>query len=158
VFDHLFLFPDEAAAHAALDPLGFGFPEQDDGEGGTYPAGWDGSCVLPCHIIIGREPRSATVDGETFEWEQDVYMAGFHINVATPSPRDDLMALEACVLVTDREKGQPGTPRSEFIILTRVSEETMNTVLGVTPVFAGTGYPFGQSDEAVLAQAAQSNT
>jgi hypothetical protein len=156
VFDHLFLFPDEAAAHAALDPLGFGYPAQDDGEGGTYPAGWDGSRVLPCRIIVGREPMSYTDpdSGETYTWERDVYMAGFHVIVAMASPRVDLMAIEACVLVTDRDKGQPGTPRSEFIILSRVSEETMDAVLGVTPVFAGTGYPFGESDAALAARAA----
>ena len=39
IYDHLLMFPDEAAAHAALDPLGYGIT---DPELGLW---WHGGCV-----------------------------------------------------------------------------------------------------------------
>lgn len=153
IVDHLFLFPDESTAHDVLDPLGFGYPEQEIEPGWFMPAGWDGSRVLPCRVIMGWEDRSYTDPdtGETYTWQADVYMSGFHINVTLSDPDPALMAIEACVLVTDRELSVPGALRSEFILMTKVSPETMDAVKGITPVFAGTAYPFGVPDEQALA-------
>lgn len=144
IIDHLFLFPDEATAHAVLDPHGFGFPRFNDGES-IIPASWDGSRVTPCRVIMGREPVTMQDEaGDWFTWDRDIYMEGFHLNVALPEMRDDLVAMPVCVLVTDRDKAAvEGAIRSDFLLHTKVSEATMDAVLGVTPVPMGSGYPFG---------------
>ncbi|MGA0599027.1 hypothetical protein [Enterovirga sp. CN4-39] len=135
MIDHLFLFPDEAVAHAALDPLGFG------AEGS-----WDGSRVLPCRVVMGWELGS-TVDPETDElmtFEVPVYMPGFQVNVALPDLRPDLAAMPECVLVTDREAAaDEGATRADFVLHTKVSPETMDAVQEITPQFAGSRYPLG---------------
>jgi len=141
MIDHLYLFPDEAAAHAALDPLGFGFSASDEG-----PAGWDGSRVLPCRVVMGWELGSyVDPENELHTFEVPVYMPGFHVNVALPELRPDLVAMPECVLVTDRDAAAvEGATRADFVLHTKVSPETMDAVQEITPQFAGSRYPLGK--------------
>lgn len=127
MIDHLFLFPDEASAFVALQALGLASPADEES-----PARFANN-VLPCRVIVAR-----TEDGA------DVYMDGQHVNVATNDVREDFVAMPNCVLVTDRDKGSvEGALRADFLIHTKVSEATMDAVLGITPVFAGSNYPLG---------------
>jgi hypothetical protein len=127
MIDHLFLLPDAAAAHTYFEPLGLAFPADDES-----PARFANN-VLLCQVIVGH-----AADGT------DVYMAGQHVNVACDGARADFIGLPECVLVTDRDRGSvEGAVRADFLIHTKVSEATMDAVLGITPVFAGSNYPLG---------------
>ncbi|SFG65018.1 hypothetical protein [Methylobacterium gossipiicola] len=108
MIDYLFSFPDEATAHQALDPLGFGFPAEPDGEGGTRPERWDESRVLPLRVIV--DERRIGMDEAGNPLTSPVPASGYWLAVSTPSPRDDLYALHACMREADRDLAEADRP------------------------------------------------
>ncbi|MGE7415452.1 hypothetical protein [Methylobacterium tarhaniae] len=112
MIDYLMSFPDEATAHAVLDPLGFGYPAGPDGEGGTLPARWDESRVLPLRVIVGEQPVGKDEAGNPLT--SPVYAGGFWLAVSTPEPRDDLYAIPACMREADRRIAEANAARREI--------------------------------------------
>ncbi len=120
MIDYLFSFPDEATAHQALDPLGFGVLAEPDGEGGTWPARWDESRVLPLHVIVGEQPSRTDETGAVIT--SPVYAAGFWLAVSVPTPRDDLYAIPACMREADRDRAERGEP---YVLRERFTAEQL---------------------------------
>jgi hypothetical protein len=116
MMDHILVFADEAAAHAALDSLGFGqTPDRDRSR-----------------VIPGLEV--STPDG---------VLPGFWTAIALAGASDDLKALpnDACRLIADRDAAALG---QLFIVF--VSPAVDPAVLAsahAEPVFASSNYPFG---------------
>lgn len=120
MIDYLLSFPDEATAHQALDPLGFGFPAGPDGEGDTRPARWDESRVLPLRVIVGEQPVGMDEAGNPVT--APVYAAGFWLAVSTPAPRDDLYAIPACMREADRDLAEADRP---YVLRERFTPEQL---------------------------------
>lgn len=93
IYDHLLMFSDEAAAHSALDPLGYGGT---DPEGGAW---WHGGCVqggIPVTLPSGP-------NGER------VQIAAYFVRVSLPEISAALKAIpgNACRAIGIQETGEP---------------------------------------------------
>lgn len=145
MIDYLFSFASEADAHAALDPLGFGFPAGPDGEGGTMPARWDGSRLLPVQIGVGKQPLvgvTATVAGVDAQANvlpdyAPIYAQGFWLAVSTKVPNDALYALAACMREADRARALAGQP---YVLRERFTAQQLASPWWVTPQWCGVNY------------------
>ncbi len=117
MIDYIFTFPDEATAHAALDPLGFGFPA---GQGGS--ARWDDSRVLPVRVIVADQP-AGTDNATGLPVTTPVYAAGYWLAVTTPEMRDDLYAIPYCMREASRDLAEADKP---YVIRQRFTAEQLS--------------------------------
>jgi hypothetical protein len=134
--DYILSFPSEAAAHAALDPLGYG----------TDGTAWDQSRVIPNIRIITAE---AVYEGEGMDRKlvsPEEVLPGFWVAIALTELSTTLRDLpnEACRLITDRDAANAGGTFQQFTVYASPSLDLQAVQsYRVAPVFAGSKYPFG---------------
>lgn len=121
IYDHLLMFSDEAAAHSALDPLGYGGT---DPEGGAW---WHGGCVqggIPVTLPSGP-------NGER------VQIAAYFVRVSLPEISAALKALpdNACRAVGIQETG-------ETVLVSPDVAPEIAAATRVEVVPCGSGYDF----------------
>lgn len=116
MIDYLFKFTDEAEAIAALQPLGFYFETEDGGV-------WDGSRVI--------NPITVTMLDLTVP-------AGYWLAASVAERREDLDTL--CQAAINRFAS--GTKLSEYVEVTTWPTENIDLVAQISPVWAGSNYPF----------------
>lgn len=104
MIDYLLCFPNEATAHLVLDPLGYGYPARPDGEGGTYPAGWDNSRCLPVSLSVGT--HQVGVDENDQPIMAPAVDPRFWLAISLPAPDETLYAIPACMREAAREIAQ----------------------------------------------------
>lgn len=122
MIDHILNFASEAAAHTALDPLGYG-------SGGTT---WDASRTIAGMSVVSAEAVWDMKDpAKPVLTTPEQKLSGFWIMIALPAEAAGLKALSAMSQTRDREaktvandKGAVGAYR-------------------LAPVFAGSKYVFG---------------
>lgn len=116
MIDHLMTFASEAAAKA-------------DAVVGTYVGGdgsWRGDICIP-NVAV-----TVTATGQPFD-------SSWRIVIAKPTQDAALSALSSCHLVTDRDAAAAG----QSFILQSVLSTAQLAALTLSPVFAGSNYPFG---------------
>ena len=138
MIDHLLRFADEAAAVAACPQ--FRTPVVDD-----VPAGWDQSRVIPA-VRVFQVTGTETVEvddgnGGTIEETRDIraYEPWWYLWIALPAIDDALTAMDACMIVADREAAQRG---ESYVRALRIPPENLPNYF-VEPVMGGSDYPFG---------------
>lgn len=121
IYDHLLMFPDESAAHAVLDPLGYG---GFDPELGTW---WHDGCVqagIPVTMPSGPNGERAPIDA-------------FFVRVSLVEINDALIALpgNACRAIGIQETGES---------MWLASDVTVDVAMHARPeiVPCGSGYSF----------------
>lgn len=146
IIDYLFRATDAAALHAVLDPLGYGFPAENDPDMGPLPARW-GTKVIVQSVITGYELIEYTDDyGMLQSYPRAITASGYHLSIALNYIDGPLMALPECQLVTDRDAAtMPNAKRIDYVLASRYSEEDMNMGWQVSPTASGSPnlYPFG---------------
>jgi hypothetical protein len=125
VIDYLFSFPDEATAHTALDPLGFGLS-----------GAWDASRVLPVQLTVGQQ-QTGTDPLTSLPIMVDVHASGFWLVVSVPAPRDDLYAIPYCMREADRDKALAGKP---YVNRERFTAVQLAVPWSITPQWCGVNY------------------
>jgi hypothetical protein len=131
--DLLFRFSDEASAHAALDPLGFGSAE-----------GWDQSRVLPVSLMVDWMP--GPVDPETgVPTKIPVRAEGYWIVVSVAGDTDALYAIPECMREADREAAERHEP---YVIRERFTAEQLAVPWSITPQWCGVQYRHPQDPPA----------
>lgn len=118
MIDHILTFVDEAAAHTALDPLGYG-----DAKTGA----WDTSRTITGLSVITAE---ATYDKNGNLTSPETKLSGFWIMIALPLEATGLKVLAALSQTRDRES--------------KIVSNDKGTISGhrLAPVFAGSNYIF----------------
>lgn len=125
MIDYLFHFPDEAAAHTALDPLGC-----------VYDGQWQSSYVLPVKIGVGYETRGTDeTSGEPMQWP--VYASGYWLVISVAEVDEALWVIDACMREADRAKAELGQP---YVLRERFTPEQLAAPWWVTPQWAGVVY------------------
>jgi hypothetical protein len=128
MIDHLMTFASEAAAQA--DPVVGKYWTAPDAQGD--PGTWDASRVIP-----GVSVYTLNDDGS-----QTPY-SGWFIVIAAAALDPNLEAEPGCILIADRDKANANDP--SFMLYTQPGmSESELAASRVSPVFAGTTYPFGQ--------------
>jgi hypothetical protein len=137
VFDHLLVFNNEAQALAQLQSFGLSHNDR-----GNWT--WDLSRVNPDIKIITQEAVWDRTDPQAPELITPEEVApGFWVMAATTDLRVGMRDLpdNKCHHIRDRDKANAGQAFMEF-----VSSETRDIdvdVVRISPVFAGSQYPFG---------------
>lgn len=129
--DHVLMFSDEATALVSLTALGHAGPE---GFGGHVIAG--ASITMPTGTWTVKTDESPSV-------EIRVALPGFYVVIPLPDVSAELIALPggACRIVSDREAAAEGAPF--FRYMAPDLDVALLTIASVSPVFAGSNYPFG---------------
>lgn len=141
MIDHLFAFPSEAAARAALPAYCAHGPD------GVWH--WDGSRVVTGVQIITAEAVWNRSDPDPFKavlvWPEQ-HLPGFWIAIALPGLSPALRDLpgDVCRYISDRDAANAGAPREQFTLYLSASvDPSLLATARVSPVFAGSAYPFG---------------
>lgn len=135
MIDHIVVAANEAAARSVLPQFCF-----QDQQGAWH---WDRSHVIPGISIITAE---AVYEGEGMERElvsPEEKLPGFWIAIALPELSETLRDLpdEACRLIADRAAANAG---QQFVVYLSPSvDPQLIATARVSPVFAGSKYPFG---------------
>ena len=138
MFDHILTFTDEAAAKAALAPLGYCFPDEDS------VMQWDTSRTLPGIKLVTADAVWDNSDPElpTLQTPEQC-LPGWSVAIALQQISDDLTSLDgdACRIVTDSVAAAAGQP---FIVWTAadINLAALATVIRVEPTLAGRKYDF----------------
>lgn len=114
IYDHLLMFLDEAAAHAALDPLGYGGFDPELG------AWWHTGCVLPgVPVTLPTGPSGERVP-----------IAAFFVVVSLTEWSGVLQNLagNVCRVIANQEKGEP-----EWVSPDVTAEVALGTRIEVVP-------------------------
>lgn len=126
MIDYLLVHPTEAEAAAAPQLAAYRVGDA-----------WDLSRIIPgvaVYRIAGTETVTDPETGATWERETREPLVGWFLVLALDDRDPALDASPACVLIADRDSGT--------ILHTITTAEDLAT-LGIEPVFAGSGYPFG---------------
>ena len=126
MIDHLLQFGDEPAAIAALSAYR---------AGGAWAAPF-GEAVMPVEILFAE----AVYDGEELVTPA-VYDPEFWVAITAATELPSLVAMPELMIVTDRAAATAGDPS---LIRSRRNLETVNSILRVEPVWAGSVYPWGE--------------
>jgi hypothetical protein len=98
MIDYLLCFPDEATAHAVLDPLGYGYPAVPED---FMPARWDESRCLKISLSVGM--RQVGVDENNQPIMAPAIDPRFWLAIALPAPDNTLYSIPACMREADRD-------------------------------------------------------
>jgi len=131
MIDHILTYVSEAAAHTALDPLGYG-------SGGTT---WDTSRVVPGVIPITVQ---ATYNQDGTVNTPATTLSGFWILIALPTLNNTLknIAGGACRLIVDRSI--VGSTLTQAKLYSGPAPNTSQLLVSwLNPVFAGSQYTLG---------------
>jgi hypothetical protein len=126
VIDYLICAPDEATAHALLNPLGFG----NDG-----PSGWDDDRVLRVQLSVGDHQVGLDDQGQPI-----IALSNdprFWLVVSLPAPSDALYALPCTMREADRDKALAGQP---YVLRERFTAEQLAQPWSISPQWAGVNY------------------
>lgn len=91
-------------------------------------------------IVMLRQAGAATSRSRLGIADNGTPLTDYHLWVALPSKDPTLSALSNCVLVADRDAANAGNPN--FILQTSFTQAQLNSY-SVSPVVAGSNYPFG---------------
>lgn len=125
MIDHLLIAPDEATLIAVIGNTRHLWYAGDT----DSPAGWRGDVSFPVDITDNADPLNP------------VLLTDYHLWVALPTQDMTLSALPNCVLVANRDAANAGQP---FILQTAFTQDQMNNYI-ISPVVAGSNYPFGSA-------------
>lgn len=131
IYDHVLMFADRASALAALTQIRFADGEQ-----------FGGDCNAPLSVTVPTGQYTvATEDQPSVEIRATI--PGYFVAVALDYVSDALIALPnaACRIVSDRDAAIEGAPF--FRYLAPDLDPALLTIASVSPVFAGSEYPFG---------------
>jgi len=131
VIDHILTYASEAAAHTALDPLGYG-------SGGTT---WDTSRVVPGVIPITVQ---ATYNADGTIKTPATTLSGFWILIALPALDNTLKTIAggACRLIVDRS--MVGSTLTQAKLYSGPAPNTSQLLTSwLNPIFAGSSYVLG---------------
>ena len=126
MIDYILAFADEPTAQA--DPV-VGAYYIPDANGN--PGAWRGDICIPNMSV------TVTATGQPLDSQ-------WRIVIALPARNAALDASPALGLVTDRDAANAGAPMSTFVLYSNVPLASLSA-LQVSPVFAGSNYPFGGS-------------
>ena len=127
MIDHLISVPSEAAAQA--DPVVGKYWTPPDAQGD--PGGWDTSRTIPGVSVYTLNP-----DGSQTPYP------GWFIIIALSALDPNLEAEPGCILIADRDKAAAGDPT--FMLYTQPGmTQAALAASRVSPIFAGSTYPFG---------------
>lgn len=138
MFDHILMFPDEAAAHTALSPLGYSHTDQD---GNT---GWDTSRVCPgVSIVLADEVWDHTDPGNPVITTPKQTIPGYFMIVSEPQHHVGLIGLpdNACRIIGSAAASAAGQPFVTYLA-PDMNPATLAAVLRVEPTIAGRDYNF----------------
>ena len=126
MFDYLLSFTDEPTAQA--DPVvgSYWIPASPDG-----PGQWRGDVCIPGVVV------TVIATGQP-------YNANWNLIISQTAPNAALAAHPALVLAANRDLANAGQPPDVFI-LSSVVPASEWPALQISPVFAGSDYPFGGS-------------
>lgn len=146
MIDHLLIAPDQATLVAAIGgivpvgpnkqplwnagsaPLLIGGVQIDGAE--QVIAGWRSDIAFPVSITDNTDPANPVV------------LTDYHLWVALPAMDPTIAASARCVLIADRDIANAGDDQS-FILQTKMTQAQLSNY-AVSPVVAGSNYPFGQ--------------
>jgi hypothetical protein len=127
MLDYLLSFPNEAAAQADSVVGAFWMPPDNQGD----PGSWRGDVCIPSvavTVISTGQP----------------YNANWNIIISQSADNPLLDGHANLVLAANRDMANAGAPPSQFV-LSSVVPAAEWPLLQVSPQFAGSNYPFGQS-------------
>lgn len=135
MIDYIISFPDEATAHAALSD--WRYTHADTGKTRWEPKRKCG--IIEISIIHQHAVWDySDTDNPVLTTPQQL-AAGFWMSIATPEPDDDLWSQPYCLSEHDRDLANQGQPH---LLRTKLTEQQITDVVGISPVFAGSNYPF----------------
>ena len=126
MIDHLMQFDDEPAAIAALSAYR---------AGGAWVAPFGEAC-MPVAILFAE----AAYDGEDLVTPA-IYDPEYWVAITAAQELPALVAMPELMMVTDRAAAAAGDP---CLVRSRRDLETVNSILRVEPVWAGSVYPWGE--------------
>ncbi len=141
MIDHLLVFADETAARAALPAYCL------QGRDGAWR--WDGSRVVTGVQIITAEAVWNRSDPDPMKATlatPEQHLPGFWLAIALPDLSPALRDLpgDVCRYISDRDAANAGAPREQFTLYLSASvDPAILATARVSPVFAGSAYPFG---------------
>jgi hypothetical protein len=129
IADHLVYFADQTTAFAAI-------PQHTVTDPKTQVVSLNPSYALPVTVSV-PDPNNP---GST------IPMPGYYAWISLPAPDATLQSLpnNACRLIADRDAAKAGKPMSSWLLYRAPDlTDAVFAVATVSPVFAGSNYPFG---------------
>jgi len=141
-------FPDRATALAALEPLGYAFPESEGMGGETVPARFDATRVVEVQLHRGYATvQRPGIHGELVDVRVPQLAPGFHLGIITDAPDDRLTPIEGASFAeidptkVDADGNRPTTPAG-FVTQTNYSPQLLAAIKQISPQFLGDAFPF----------------
>lgn len=131
-----FLFSCASEAACIADPVlgAFHSPASTDG-----PGGWRGDVVIPNIQVWDSRQDVGGTDPDGNPTVTHTYLSGFWMVVSSNGPNTLLSGDGNLVLLADRDAANKGLP----FVLSSVQPDDQLAFFMLSPLFAGSNYPFG---------------
>lgn len=134
MIDYILKFPDKAAAHTALADWRF---TDDSGNSGWAPKPKCG--IIEIKMILQKAAWDNSNPETPKLISSEVVSSGFWILIAKPGLDEILWAQPFTVSEHDRVLANTN---QSHLVRTKLTAEQISEITGISPVFAGSGYPF----------------